>query len=235
MKIYLLSGADKVKGYTSKLKEDLKKSLKEIKMVVGVSGTPTSYERNDNVFFGGEGRLGVLNMLKGCGIKIKKAALLDKRTSMEDGAEMLKQADVIFLLGGDPEAQIKYIKEFGYDKIIKNHKGTILGVSAGSMNCANDVAYLSEDERKTLISYKGLGLTNIFIYPHVSKENKDLMTEAEQVSNKRVVFALPNESYVKIEDDKITINGDCYLFANGTCTEINNHCEQIDIQEPQNI
>ena len=53
--------------------------------------------------------------------------ILDNRTTTLDGIKQLNNSDVIYQLGGNPVTQLKYLKENGYDKIIKNFNGVILG------------------------------------------------------------------------------------------------------------
>lgn len=221
MKVYLLSGPDKYKGYCDALKADISKEIKYIKYLVGIAANPNKHEKNDKMFFGDGVCSGIVNMLKSCGIKISETALLDDRTDTQTAKSIIEKADVVYLLGGDPMSQYSFIESLGCLNLLKEFDGIVFGISAGSMNCANNVLFFSEDGSNNIIKYAGLGISPIYIYPHFSVDNESLISQLKQLSKDSEIFALPNDSYIKITDNKTEIVGKCYLFSNEKFTEIN--------------
>ena len=221
MKIYLLSGPDKYKGYCDALKVDIDNEINKIKCLVGVAANPNKHEKNDKMFFGDGACPGVVNMLKSCNIQIDKSILLDDRMDVQTAKLTLERADAIYLLGGDPMSQYKFIESIGCLELLKVFSGIIFGISAGSMNCSNNVLYFAEDGSNDIIKYKGLGLSSVYIYPHFSVNNEELVSQLKQLSQDMNIFALPNDSYIKIANNKTEIVGKCYLFSNRKFTEIN--------------
>lgn len=66
-----------------------------------------------------------------------------------------------------------------------------------------------------------MGISPIYIYPHFSVDNEELISQLKQLSKDVQIFALPNYSYVKIADNKTEIVGKCYLFSNEKFIKIN--------------
>lgn len=221
MKIYLLSGPDKYKGYCDSLKTDIGNDIKNIRCLVGIAANPNKHEKNDRMFFGDGACMGVINMLKSCGVGIREAILLDDRVDTQTAKSAIESADVVYLLGGDPITQYEFIESIGCVDLLRQFNGTIFGVSAGSMNCAKNVVYFSEDGENSLVNYGGFGISPIYVYPHFSTNNEELISQLKQLSKDVIVFALPNDSYIKIFNDKTKLVGKCYLFADKKLVEIN--------------
>ena len=221
MKIYLLSRPDKYKGYCDILKTDVSNEIKNIKCLVGIAANPNKYEKNDKMFFGDGVCPGVVNMLKSCGIEINETVLLDDRIDAQTAKSIIERADVVYLLGGDPMSQYKFLENIGCVELLKNFNGVVFGISAGSMNCANNVLYFAEDGSNDIVKYNGLSISPIYIYPHFSTDNEELVSQLKQLSKNAKIFALQNDSYIKITDNKTEIVGKCYLFSNEKFTEIN--------------
>ena len=117
-------------------------------------------------------------------------------------------------MGGDTYNEFQYIKEYNLIKLIKNFNGIIIGVSAGSLNMSKNVCYLDEYSEYNLVQYEGLGLTNINIYPHFNINNKEFVKETLEVSKHKKLYALPNESFIVVKDNKYDIVGVYYIFEN---------------------
>lgn len=170
VKIYLLSGGDKLKGiFTKEQEELLKTDLKGKKNLVSI-GAKMEYEKNDIYFYGDDSTLGV----KKCFIfsDLTNFNLIDGRTSKEDGLKLLKNADIIYLQGGDPFVQLKYIKNNGYDDFLENYDGILLGLSAGTMNLSKIAFYSKDEDYPETIFYDALGITNLTIDPHFDINDK---------------------------------------------------------------
>ena len=131
--------------------------------------------------------------------------------------------------GGNTYRQNQFFNEIDLKKYILTLDTTIVGISAGSINAAS-IAYNSpECEEDTLNPelLSGLGLTNINIEPHfdVNNNNKMQMDSILSQSYKRVIYGLPDGSYIKNN----TLYGEGYKRHNGEIKLICNDDEKYKI------
>ena len=157
--------------------------------------------------------------------------ILDSRT--EDIAdELIQKADLIFLCGGHVPTQNKFFNNINLKEKIKSTNALIIGGSAGAMNMADTVYCPPELEGEAIDPkfnkvYKGLGLTNINVFPHYD-ELKDYPVDEIHVikeivipdSFKYDIYAINNGSYILI-DDKNYLYGEAYLIKDGKIEKIN--------------
>ena len=214
-KICLLSGPDKTKYFNNKITKEIKSLIDNPSSMVVIPANPNNSEKNDKHFYGGENTLGVINTFKKIFPKLDNFVLLDSRITKEKGKNALKKADIIYLLGGDPFRQLKYLQDNNFNDIICKSNGLIIGVSAGSMNLAVNSYYSKDEEYPQSIFYKGLGIVDITIDPHFNINNLDQVQEAKNNSKDNKIIGLPNESAVIIVDNNIKFIGINYMFEHG--------------------
>ena len=68
----------------------------------------------------------IIDMFKNIGINFKTINLIDSRIEESTMKEYLKESNIIFLMGGDPEEQMAKINEYHLTKIIQSFQGLIL-------------------------------------------------------------------------------------------------------------
>ena len=85
----------------------------------------------------------------------------------------------------------------------------IQAVGAGAINQANKITYWDNE----IITYEGLNLVNIHIYPHLDINNIDNLKEILLVSKYQRIYALPDNSFIRIQNDNIEIYGDYYVLG----------------------
>lgn len=207
---YLFSGLDKDKGFTKEQKENLLKDIPNNSVITFIATTFKNYEKTDYNLDK------LVTMFKNIGIMFKTINLIDSRKNETTMKKYIKESNIIFLMGGDPEEQINKINEYHLTNDIKKFKGIIIGVSAGSMNQTTNVIYYDEEKGERLIKYNGLGFIDINIYPHLDFSNIPYLKEIFEVSNYGKILALPNESFIKIENNIPKYYGDHYYVENGT-------------------
>lgn len=207
---YLFSGLDKEKGFTEEQKNNLLKDIPTDSTITFIATTFNNYEKTDYNLSK------IIDMFTNISINFKTIHLIDSRIEESTMKEYLKESNIIFLMGGDPEEQMAKINEYHLTSIIKNFSGIILGVSAGSMNQTTNVIYYDEENGERLIKYEGLGFLDINLYPHLDFNNIPYLKEIFEVSNYGKILALPNESFIKIENNIPKYYGDHYYVENGT-------------------
>ena len=86
----------------------------------------------------------------------------------EDAGGLIADCDVIFLSGGHVPTQNAFFQEIGLRELLDDFPGVVVGISAGSMNCADTVYVQPEEEGESAPEFErfvpGLGLTDVNIW-----------------------------------------------------------------------
>ncbi len=148
---------------------------------------------------------------------------------------IIANADLIILGGGHVPTQNKWFKEIKLKELLKSYDGVLIGMSAGSMNCASTVYSPQEDESDFLDeNYQkwidGLGITSINVLPHykeyIIEEINRLKIKEDIIlpdSYKHPIYSLNDGSFIELDENELIIYGDCYKIHNG---EIKKICEK---------
>ncbi len=187
--------------------------------VLYICSSPCAYELND------EYARRVRESIESSGISPSRFILLDGRNA--DGASALvRTAQLIILAGGHVPTQNAFFEAIGLRELLSGSSAVIVGVSAGTMNCADVVYAQPELEGETGGEYerfiKGLGLTDINILPHYA-EVKDMTVDGLRAiedialpdSARRTFYAIPDGSYVFCRDGVSEMRGEAFLISNG--------------------
>lgn len=204
----LFSGVDKEKGFTSKQTEILKKDVKKDAKIVFISTIFDNYQRSD------EQLNRYLLAFNKIGIEFKEYLIIDNRINKKDAIDSINNSDVVFLLGGSPDLQMISINEYELVEPISKAK-IVIGVSAGSMNQSDIVMYRDDFENYIMKKYKGLGLVNVNIFPHISLDDIKLLNEAKEISDQIPLILLPNESFIRIDNKKMSVFGNYWIMDKG--------------------
>lgn len=209
---YLFSGISKEQGFNKVQKEYLKKDIKNNYTITFIATTFDDYENNDLYYNN------LIKHFKNIDITFNKAYLIDNRVDKDLAKDYILKSNIIFLMGGDTKKQIDSVKEYDLFEILKSKEGIILGVSAGSMNQSSRVVYKNDYNNYVIEDYEGLGYIDINIYPHLDFNNIDYLKEVFEVSNYTKTVALPNDSFIRIENNNIDFVGEYYTIQNSKIT-----------------
>lgn len=213
--IILLSGPDKTKYFNEDISAIIKESISTPVNMVVIPADPDNYAKNDKQFNGNESVVGVFKTFKKIFPNLN-ISLLDNRVSLENGTNSLKNADIIYLLGGNPFIQLEYLQKNKFDVIIQNTSALVIGVSAGSMNLATNSYYSKDEDYPESVIYKGLGITDITIDPHFDINNEEQVNEIRANSKNIKIIGLPNDSAIVISNNNVRYIGIVYIFENGS-------------------
>lgn len=164
------------------------------------------------------------------GIEFGSYTILDNRNK-EKTKELVNSSDLIVLAGGHTPTQNRFFNEIGLRDIIGDFDGTILGISAGSMNSA-DIVYATPEEEGEAVdpSYEkflpGLNLTKTMLIPHYQDVKDNVLDDKklfEEVvypdSIGREFVAISDGSYLYSDGTNETIYGEAYLIKDGAIME----------------
>lgn len=207
MKInFLFSGIDISKGFNLMQTKYLKKYINDKKIITFIAASFNDYLASDR-----QSRT-IIKFFKRIQINFYKVNIVDNRVTKLMAKQMIKEANIIFLMGGDPEEQMQNINRYDLCKLLQVRDGLTIGISAGSMNQAEHVIDKEEDG---IHDYNGLSLTKINIYPHLDFNNSAYLNEIKEVSQLIDLYALPNDSFIVIENSKPIFIGDYYHVSKG--------------------
>lgn len=127
--------------------------------------------------------------------------------------EMLKNKDIVYVQGGNTFYLLKYVKESGFDKVIKEliQKGLIyIGVSAGSyIACPTIEAALWKDQDKNIVGLEDLTAFNLvpfLLIVHYIPKYKEVIKKG--ISNSKYpVRILTDDQAILVRDNKVELVG----------------------------
>lgn len=199
---YLFSRINKETGFTKKEKKYMQKDIKENSIITFISAYTKEEEKQK------ESIENKIKCFKQIGINFKKKYTIDEETNKKDALKYIKESNIIFLLGGAPHIQMQIINKNELQQELRKVP-LIIGVSAGAMNQTKRVIYIDEFEENKLYDYEGLNYFETSIYPHYSQ---DLIKEIKEVSQKQPIIAIPDGSFIRIENDKVEYIGKKYYY-----------------------
>lgn len=173
------------------------------------------------------------------GIHFSAYRVLDGRNA-DRAEELLRKSDLIVLAGGHVPTQNDFFQKIGLRKLLENHPGVVMGISAGSMNAA-DVAYTQPEEPGESVAdfvrfRPGLGLTKCQILPHYQKVKDDILdgkrlfediTYADSMG--QTFYALPDFSYIVDDGKTATLYGEGYRLRNAVWQQICKHGDAVEL------
>ncbi len=161
------------------------------------------------------------------GLSMDAIDVLDARD--EQTAEIIGTYDVVILAGGHVPTENAWFHKIKLKERIRSFRGIVIGISAGTMNCA-DIVYAQpelEGESKDA-GYErfieGLGLTDTNVIPHYNQlidsmlDGKKLFEEITYPdSENRAFYCLTDGAYIRKDTrtNKEMLYGESYLIADG--------------------
>lgn len=159
---YYCSGFDTNNAFGHGLGEMFKKELKRTKNILyipaGIDRIEKAQKKYVPIF---------TEHFKNVGIEFDNINLLTQDISSEEAKDMVKNADFIMLMGGDPFKQKELCIKLDIMNELKEYKGVMLGYSAGAMLMSKYIIITPcSEEYPDFHIEEGLNLDGISIYPH---------------------------------------------------------------------
>ena len=190
--------------FTDEIAAVLRENLTGRGKLVFISAWPEDHARND------EDSDGMHQMFAERGMGFASHFVIDRRTSPAEAAELVRAAGCVFLMGGDPVAQMALIRDLGLVSPLRESRTVILGVSAGAMNMGRQVAEIWDSKA----FYEGLGLADITIKSHYT-EGDWFVPLLKELSRTHPIIAMEDESAIFINEDGKRAFGRMWLFDGG--------------------
>lgn len=213
------------------LVNNLKNRWPERAKVLFIAANPNNIEKTESY------RNAFLYAFPFHGMEIETYAICDCRN--EDVVEQLSDFDVIILSGGHVPTQNSFFLHIGLKEKLDSYNGIIIGISAGTMNCA-DIVYAHPELEGEAVDPKyqrfipGLGLTKRMILPHYQMIKDDVLDDlrvfediAYPDSYGREFYALNDGSYIISENGAETLYGEAYRIKDGQISMICRNNESV--------
>lgn len=186
---------------------------------LAIAADPDAHEANDEmcrVF---------LPAFAAAGVPLAGLVPCDGRNSGQI-AELLSRCGFVMLCGGHVPTQNLFFGQLGLRELMQNYGGIVMGVSAGSMNCAR-LVYASPEEAGEAADpdfkrwLNGLALTETRILPHyqfirgTEVDGQRVEDIALADSRKHPFYALEDGSYILSARGRETLYGRAWYFADG--------------------
>ena len=208
-------------GFIEKLREVLVSPC----AAVFVCSDANRYDFTDHI------ALDMKKALEAAGFSFSSFDILDGR-NREKTAALVKTAGLIVLAGGHVPTQNAFLRQCGLKDAMQSFDGAVIGISAGSMNCAETV-YAQPEEPGEAISktyhrfLPGLGITNTMLLPHYQKVKDytlDGMRLFEDItyadSQGHVFYAIPDGSFLLGKDGREALYGEAYEIRDGQLRQV---------------
>lgn len=181
----------------------------------------------------------VFSAFYGAGIFFSSLNVLDGENG-RDAEALVRSSDFIVLAGGHVPTQNAFFQDVHLSQLLEGFCGVVMGISAGSMNCAEDVYVQPEEEGESAPDFErsapGLALTDVNILPHYQKV-KDNVLDGRRLfedityadSWGRMLFPLPDGSYFLQDDEDLLLFGEGWLLQDGELTKINDNGQVFDL------
>lgn len=164
--------------------------------------------------------------------------ILDRRNGGQT-AELVRESDFIILAGGHVPTQNRFLQEVNLRDVIAHYDGVVFGISAGSMNCADNVYAQPELQGEAADpNYKrylpGLNVTKTMVLPHYQMVKDHVIDGlhlfkdiAHADSMGRCFYAMVDGTYVFGQDGTEELRGEAYRIQNGTFQQITREGDRI--------
>jgi peptidase E len=212
--------------------ENLKRFWVKDSRCLYISAFTDEYELNDRL------REDYESIVKDTGLSLSCMDICDSRNG-EEIAEELCSYDFVILGGGHVPTENAFFRKTGLADRFRGYQGIVMGISAGTMNCARIVYAQPELPGEAADpSFErfipGLGLTEYNILPHYNAVKNDIldgMRLFEDIacadSYGHTFYALTDGSYLLQTDGHAEIRGEAYMIRDGKTDKISADGESV--------
>lgn len=164
------------------------------------------------------------------GLPVSSIRIVDDRHP--ENIKNLPTADILLLTGGHVPTQNRFFHAIQLRERLQDFRGTLIAMSAGSMNCAGTVYAGPERPGEAIDPHfrrwlTGLGITDINLFPHMQMMRDEILDGLRMIeditfpdSMGHTFLALNDGSYLLLEDGKTTLYGEAYQIRDGAITPL---------------
>lgn len=216
---YYFSGFDKEYGFKKDISSFLLDDIKQTNRLVYIPSDFSKVEKIKRL------STGINSLFNKIGIFFEELIVLNENMSEKDMQDYISDADVVFLLGGNPNIQLNILNDYGLVDVIFSTQSIIIGLSAGAMCMSKySLCLLVNDEYPVMDIKNAMNLSGISIYPHYNTngevteifDNGDGKTRKSDIlkANQQCgdFYLLSDDSYIRECNGELTFIGDGIIY-----------------------
>ena len=181
------------------------------------------------------------------GLSMDSIDVLDRREPKT--VEMLDRFDVVILAGGHVPTENAWFHQIRLREHLQHFRGIVIGISAGTMNCAEVVYAQPEEEGEAVNPHyqrflEGLGLTKTKVIPHYN-QTIDAVLDGKRLfqditfpdSMGESFYCLTDGAYIRkdTKTKKEVLYGEAYLISDGEIGMISKTDGEFEIPVKRHI
>ena len=190
-----------------------------------ISAFPDEYALNDRM------RADYEHIVKDTGLTVSCMDICDLRNGKEKAGELMRY-DFVILGGGHVPTENAFFRSIGLAQGFCGFSGIVMGISAGTMNCARIVYAQPELPGEAADPaydrfIPGLGLTEYNLLPHYNAVKNDIIDGMRLIediafsdSAGRTFYAITDGSYLLPTENGAEIRGEAYMIRDGRIEQI---------------
>jgi dipeptidase E len=165
------------------------------------------------------------------GYSFSDFCVLDGRNE-KDAPALVADAELIVFAGGHVPTQNAFFQKINLKACMSAFDGVLIGISAGTMNCADPVYAQPEEEGEAVSPHyrrflPGLGVTPTMLLPHyqmVKDDTVDGLKLFDEItlpdSMGRTFYAIPDGSYLLGRNGRETLFGEAHRIRDGRMEQV---------------
>lgn len=181
------------------------------------------------------------------GLSMDSIDVLDRREPKT--VEILDHFDVVILAGGHVPTENAWFHQIRLREHLQHFRGIVIGISAGTMNCAEVVYAQPEEEGEAVNPHyqrflEGLGLTKTKVIPHYN-QTIDAVLDGKRLfqditfpdSMGESFYCLTDGAYIRkdTKTKKEVLYGEAYLISDGEIGMISKTGGEFEIPVKRHI
>lgn len=179
------------------------------------------------------------------GLSMDSIDVLDRREPKT--VEILDRFDVVILAGGHVPTENAWFHQIRLREHLQHFRGIVIGISAGTMNCAEVVYAQPEEEGEAVNPHyqrflEGLGLTKTKVIPHYN-QTIDAVLDGKRLfqditfpdSMGESFYCLTDGAYIRKDTKKEVLYGEAYLISDGEIGMISKTGGEFEIPVKRHI
>lgn len=181
------------------------------------------------------------------GLSMDSIDVLDRREPKT--VEILDRFDVVILAGGHVPTENAWFHQIKLREHLQHFRGIVIGISAGTMNCAEVVYAQPEEEGEAVNPHyqrflEGLGLTKTKVIPHYN-QTIDAVLDGKRLyqditfpdSMGESFYCLTDGAYIRkdTKTKKEMLYGEAYLISDGEIGMISKTGGEFEIPVKRHI
>lgn len=218
-------------GFIDRIRE----VLPEWPRLLFVASSPDDHE--GSCAFGND----MLEAFLEAGIRFASFQVLDS-TNAHQAHWLVKNSDFVMLAGGHVPTQNRFFRRIRLHRLLRDYPGVVMGISAGSMNCA-ELVYAQPEEPGESIDpeYRrfvpGLELTDVNILPHYQQVKDNILDGVrlyEDItlpdSMGHTFYAMPDGSFYMQDEEGAAFFGPVCRIENGEMEWLSGEDEVLSME-----